>query len=84
MALITLTLEDTPSGGIAVHSRFMPAAVGGVPTPAQALAIQIMGRPENEPGAAPVADQQALREYQLYLEHARSGGEQRPTAQDGT
>ena len=40
MAEITLTLRDTPAGGVSIHSSFLPA-VGSSCTPAQAQALDL-------------------------------------------
>ncbi|WP_432719886.1 hypothetical protein R0381_003612 [Jeongeupia wiesaeckerbachi] len=48
MALITVVIEDTPSGGISVYSNFKPP-LAHLPTPAQLLAMSILSRPDNEP-----------------------------------
>ena len=40
MADITITLRDTPSGTVAIHSTFAPA-IGQRNTPAQSLALDL-------------------------------------------
>lgn len=40
---ITLTLSDTPDGGVAIHSSFRPA-VGNPCSPAQGYALEIISR----------------------------------------
>lgn len=40
MAEITITLRDTPAGGVSIHSSFKPA-IGGSCTPAQAQALDL-------------------------------------------
>ena len=40
MADVTLTLRDTPTGGVVVHTTFQPA-LGQRLTPAQALALDL-------------------------------------------
>ena len=40
MAEVTLTLRDTPAGGVSIHSSFLPA-VGSSCTPAQAQALDL-------------------------------------------
>jgi hypothetical protein len=40
MAEITLTLRDTPAGGVSIQSSFKPA-VGSICTPAQAQALDL-------------------------------------------
>lgn len=49
MASITITLTDTPTGGVAVHSDFKPAI--GVPcSPAQSAGLDIINRTAREYG----------------------------------
>ena len=43
MSTITITLTDTPNGDVSVHSTFKPA-VGHPCSPAQAHALDIIGR----------------------------------------
>ena len=43
MPTITLTLTDTPTGGVAMHSHFDPA-IGPIHSPAQAAALDIIAR----------------------------------------
>ena len=43
MPSITITLSDTPDGGVAVHSDFKPA-VGMPLSPAQSAALDIVAR----------------------------------------
>lgn len=43
MPTVTLTLSDTPSGGVSIHTSFVPA-VGAPCSPAQAAALEIMAR----------------------------------------
>ncbi len=53
MAQITLTLSDTPDGGVSIHSSFTPAA--GLPcSPAQSQALDIIARTHKQWGV-PVA-----------------------------
>lgn len=52
MAAVTITLEDTPAGGVAVHSDFKPA-VGGKCSLAQSAALEIMNRTAREYGLPP-------------------------------
>jgi hypothetical protein len=40
---ITITLEDTPQGGVSVHTDFKPA-IGAPCSPAQAAALEILAR----------------------------------------
>jgi len=49
MAKITMTLTDTPEGGVAVHSDFKPA-VGKACTPAQGYALEIINRTHKQWG----------------------------------
>lgn len=43
MPTITLTLADTPDGGVSIHSSFKPA-VGHPCSPAQGYALEIINR----------------------------------------
>ena len=62
MAEITITLRDTPTGGVSVHTSFKPA-IGQPCTPAQGHALEIINRTHKQWGlsttepAAPVAQQ---------------------------
>ena len=49
MASITITLTDTPTGGVAVHSDFKPA-IGAPCTPAQSAVLDIISRTAREYG----------------------------------
>lgn len=51
MATIHMTLTDTPTGGVAVHSDFQPAP-GKACTKAQAAALDIFNRTRKEWGVA--------------------------------
>lgn len=52
MASVTLILEDTPAGGVAIHSNFKPA-VGGKCSVAQCAALDIVNRTAREYGLPP-------------------------------
>lgn len=52
MASVTLILEDTPGGTVAVHSNFKPA-VGSKCSLAQSAALEIMNRTAREYGLPP-------------------------------
>lgn len=57
MPTVTLTLTDTPTGGVAIRSDFVPA-VGNPITPAQSAALDIIARTRKEWGIpAPVEAQ---------------------------
>lgn len=47
MPAVIITLEDTPAGGVSVHSNFVPA-VGLACSPAQAAALDIINRTAKE------------------------------------
>lgn len=49
MAEITLTLRDTPTGGVSIHSNFKPA-IGKPCTPAQGHALEIINRTHKQWG----------------------------------
>ena len=49
MAQITMTLTDTPNGGVSIHSDFKPA-VGNACTPAQGYALEIINRTHKQWG----------------------------------
>lgn len=51
MAEITITLRDTPAGGVAVHTDFKPA-IGQPCTPAQGHALEIINRTHKQWGLA--------------------------------
>lgn len=49
MPQVTITLTDTPEGGVAHHSNFVPA-VGKPLSPAQAYALEILSRTRKDWG----------------------------------
>lgn len=49
MPTITLTLTDTPTGGVAIQTEFKPAA-GNPCSPAQAAALDIIARTRKDYG----------------------------------
>lgn len=49
MPTVTITLSDTPSGGVSIHTSFAPA-VGAPCSPAQAAALEIMQRTRRDWG----------------------------------
>lgn len=53
MASVTITLEDTPTGGVSVHSDFKPA-IGKPCSQAQATALDIINRTRKHYGLAQV------------------------------
>lgn len=53
MASVTITLEDTPTGGVSVHSDFKPA-IGKPCSQAQATALDIINRTRKHYGLADV------------------------------
>ena len=54
MPTITLTLTDTPSGSVSIHSSFKPA-VGSRCSPAQAAALEMISRTHKQWGMQPPA-----------------------------
>lgn len=52
MAEVTITLKDTPAGGVSIHSDFKPA-VGAPCSAAQAVALDIVARTAKEYGLRP-------------------------------
>lgn len=53
MPTVTLTLTDTPHGGVAIHSSYQPA-VGNPCSPAQDAALEIIKRTHKQWGINPV------------------------------
>ena len=53
MPSVTITLTDTPTGGVAVYSNYAPA-LGSKTTPAQQAAQDIVNRTCREYGLKPV------------------------------
>lgn len=49
MAQVTITLSDTPSGGVAIHTDFRPA-IGAPCSNAQSAALDIIGRTKRDWG----------------------------------
>ena len=49
MAQVVITLTDTPTGGVAVHSTFQPA-IGAPCSPAQSAALDILTRTKHDWG----------------------------------
>lgn len=56
MPSVTLTLTDTPEGGVAIHTNFQPA-IGAPCTPAQSAALDILSRTRKHWGMAPAPGQ---------------------------
>jgi len=54
MAEVTITLKDTPMGGVSIHSSFKPA-VGAPCSAAQAAALDIISRTAKEYGLPPAS-----------------------------
>jgi hypothetical protein len=52
MPTVTLTLTDTPHGGVAIHSTYIPA-VGNPCSPAQDAALEILKRTHKQWGVNP-------------------------------
>lgn len=52
MANVTITLSDTPSGGVSIHTDFKPA-VGNPCSQAQAAALDIISRTRKVYGISP-------------------------------
>ena len=49
MTSVTITLTDTPTGGVAIHTEFKPA-IGAPCSPAQAAAMDIISRTRRDWG----------------------------------
>lgn len=49
MAKVTVTLTDTPTGGVAIHTDFRPA-IGAPCSPAQAAVLDIIARTKRDWG----------------------------------
>lgn len=49
MALIHMTIADTPTGGVAIHTTFKPA-IGQPCSPAQGHALEIINRTHKQWG----------------------------------
>lgn len=54
MPTVTLTITDTPTGQLSIHSTFVPA-VGRPCSPAQQAALEIINRTNAEWGVKPPA-----------------------------
>lgn len=54
MPRVTFTLEDTPTGGVAVHTDFKPA-IGQPCSQAQSAALEIISRTRKDYGLTPKA-----------------------------
>lgn len=52
MPQVTITLTDTPDGGVSTHSNFVPA-VGKACSPAQSAALEIINRTNRQWGVTP-------------------------------
>ena len=67
MPTITITLSDTPSGGVSVHSTFAPA-VGASCSLAQQAALEMINRTRHaygiaaEPSAQVVASENSIHQ----------------------
>lgn len=55
MPSVTLTLIDTPTGGVAIQTDFAPA-IGNPCSPAQSTALEIMARTKKQWGVVPELD----------------------------
>ena len=49
MPSVTITLTDTPTGGVAIHTEFKPA-IGAPCSPAQAAVLDIISRTKRDWG----------------------------------
>lgn len=49
MPAVTITLEDTPAGGVSIHTNFKPA-IGAPCSPAQSAALEILSRTRKDWG----------------------------------
>ena len=49
MAAVTITLTDTPTGSVAIHTEFKPA-IGAPCSPAQAAALEVINRTRRDWG----------------------------------
>ena len=49
MPSVTITLSDTPAGGVAIHTDFKPA-IGSPCSPAQAAVLDIISRTKRDWG----------------------------------
>ena len=54
MPSVTLTLIDTPTGGVAIQTDFAPA-IGNPCSPAQSTALEIIARTKKQWGVSAVA-----------------------------
>ena len=59
MPTVTLTLSDTPTGGVAIHSDFRPA-IGQPVSPCQQHALDMIARTHRQWGIAPAQGGTAL------------------------
>jgi hypothetical protein len=59
MPRITITLEDTPAGGVSIKTDFTPA-IGQPCSAAQAAALDIIGRTKREWGMTPTGTKSPL------------------------
>jgi len=59
MPTVTITITDTPTGGVSVHTDFAPA-VGKPCSPAQAAALDILRRTRREYGLPQQAEAERL------------------------
>jgi hypothetical protein len=58
MPTVHITLTDTPTGGVAIHTDFKPA-IGAKCSPAQGHALEIMARTHKQWGLEPASTQTA-------------------------
>lgn len=70
MPTVTITLSDTPTGSVAVHTDFTPN-VGAPCTPAQSTALEIITRTKRQWGIAPPPQ---LHEVDIDAVHRRRDG----------
>lgn len=74
MAQVTITLTDTPDGGVSTKTDFTPA-IGAPCTPAQSAALDVIARTRKHYGldAKPTSDQA----FAMACEQARQAREDR-------
>ena len=49
MPSVTITLSDTPTGGVAIHTEFKPS-IGAPCSPAQSAALEVINRTKRDWG----------------------------------
>ncbi len=82
MPQVTITLTDTPQGGVAVHSDFKPA-IGAPCSAAQAAALDIIARTRKHYGLESKPQANALTSDQAFAQGCEQARQTREDVAEG-